>query len=128
MRRERTLAITAATENAGDAVIAPMPGRIVRQLTAAGDRVSRGAPLLVLEAMKMEHTIVAPGDGRVAALRYAEGDQVEEGVVLLDFEGAETEPARVADRVQTLRDGQLVDGESLRGEAAPRKTTVAAPG
>jgi 3-methylcrotonyl-CoA carboxylase alpha subunit len=65
-----------------------MPGRIVRQLVAIGARVRRGAPLLVLEAMKMEHTIVAPSDGRIAALRYAEGDQVEEGVVLLDFEGA----------------------------------------
>ena len=72
---------------------APMPGRIVRQLIAAGDRVGRGAPLLVLEAMKMEHTIVAPADGRVAALRYAEGDQVEEGAVLLDFEAVRTAPA-----------------------------------
>ena len=65
-----------------------MPGRIVRQLVAAGDEVGRGAPLLVLEAMKMEHTIAAPGAGRIGALRYAEGDQVEEGAILLDFEPA----------------------------------------
>jgi 3-methylcrotonyl-CoA carboxylase alpha subunit len=86
VQRVDPLAIAAAEEEVGEVLTAPMPGRIVRQLIAAGDRVGHGAPLLVLEAMKMEHTIVAPGDGRVAALRYAEGDQVEEGAVLLDFE------------------------------------------
>jgi 3-methylcrotonyl-CoA carboxylase alpha subunit len=86
MQRVDPLAIAAGDDEVGDVLTAPMPGRIVRQLIAAGDRVGRGAPLLVLEAMKMEHTIVAPGDGRVAALRYTEGDQVEEGAVLLDFE------------------------------------------
>jgi 3-methylcrotonyl-CoA carboxylase alpha subunit len=86
VQRIDPLAIAAAEDELGDVLTAPMPGRIVRQLIAAGDRVGRGAPLLVLEAMKMEHTIVAPGDGRVAELRYAEGDQVEEGAVLLDFE------------------------------------------
>ena len=55
-------------------------------MVAAGDRVSAGAPLLVLEAMKMEHTVAAPADGRIAALYVAAGDQVEEGIVLLDFE------------------------------------------
>ncbi len=63
-----------------------MPGKIVRQLVAAGDRVARGAALLVLEAMKMEHTIVAPRDGQIVQLHYAEGDQVEEGVILIEFE------------------------------------------
>jgi 3-methylcrotonyl-CoA carboxylase alpha subunit len=86
VQRVDPLAIAAAEDEVGDVLTAPMPGRIVRQLIAAGDRVGRGAPLLVLEAMKMEHTIVAPGDGRIAAVRYAEGDQVEEGAVLLDFE------------------------------------------
>jgi 3-methylcrotonyl-CoA carboxylase alpha subunit len=86
LQRVDPLAIAAAEDELGDVLTAPMPGKIVRQLIAAGDRVGRGAPLLVLEAMKMEHTLVAPGDGRVAALRYAEGDQVEEGAVLLDFE------------------------------------------
>ncbi len=86
VQRIDPLAIAAAEDEQGDVLTAPMPGKIVRQLIAAGDRVGRGAPLLVLEAMKMEHTIVAPGDGRIAALRYAEGDQVEEGAVLLDFE------------------------------------------
>jgi 3-methylcrotonyl-CoA carboxylase alpha subunit len=86
VQRMDPLAVAAAEDEQGDVLTAPMPGKIVRQLIAAGDRVGRGAPLLVLEAMKMEHTIVAPGDGRVAALRYVEGDQVEEGAILLDFE------------------------------------------
>ena len=80
------LGIAEAEDEASHVLSAPMPGRIVRRLVAAGDRVERGAPLLVLEAMKMEHTIVAPRDGRIAAVRYAEDDQVEEGAVLLDFE------------------------------------------
>jgi 3-methylcrotonyl-CoA carboxylase alpha subunit len=63
-----------------------MPGKIVRQPVAQGDRVERGAALLVLEAMKIEHTIIAPCDGRVVQLHHAEGDQVEEGVILIDFE------------------------------------------
>jgi 3-methylcrotonyl-CoA carboxylase alpha subunit len=92
VQRVDPLAIAAAEDEGGDVLTAPMPGRIVRQLIAAGDRVSRGAPLLVLEAMKMEHTIVAPADGRIAALRYAEGDQVEEGAVLLDFEATAGAP------------------------------------
>jgi 3-methylcrotonyl-CoA carboxylase alpha subunit len=86
VQRMDPLAVAAAEDEQVDVLTAPMPGKIVRQLIAAGDRVGRGAPLLVLEAMKMEHTIVAPGDGRVAALRYVEGDQVEEGAILLDFE------------------------------------------
>jgi 3-methylcrotonyl-CoA carboxylase alpha subunit len=93
VQRVDPLAITAAVEEAGDVVLSPMPGRIIRQLIAAGTRVRRGAPLLVLEAMKMEHTIVAPTDGCVVALHYAEGEQVEEGMVLLDFEAADRAPA-----------------------------------
>jgi 3-methylcrotonyl-CoA carboxylase alpha subunit len=50
--------------------------------------VTRGAPLLVLEAMKMEHTVVAPRDGRIVQLHYVEGDQVEEGAILIEFEVA----------------------------------------
>jgi 3-methylcrotonyl-CoA carboxylase alpha subunit len=93
VQRVDPLAIAAAEDEVGDVLTAPMPGKIVRQLIAPGDRVGRGAPLLVLEAMKMEHTIVAPGDGRIAALRYAEGDQVDEGAVLLDFEALHEAPA-----------------------------------
>jgi 3-methylcrotonyl-CoA carboxylase alpha subunit len=47
--------------------------------------VKRGTPLLVLEAMKMEHTITAPADGVVGAIRYRAGDQVDEGAELVAF-------------------------------------------
>ena len=62
---------------------APMPGKIIALLVAAGERVARGAPLLIMEAMKMEHTISAPADGTVSELLYAVGDQVDEGAQLL---------------------------------------------
>jgi 3-methylcrotonyl-CoA carboxylase alpha subunit len=62
---------------------APMPGRIVQLLVAAGDPVRRGQPMMVVEAMKMEHTIAAPRDGTIAAVHYAPGDLVEEGAELI---------------------------------------------
>jgi len=65
---------------------APMPGKIIAVSTHAGARVVRGSPLLVMEAMKMEHTIIAPVDGVVAELLYAVGDQVAEGAELVRFE------------------------------------------
>ena len=64
---------------------APMSGKIVAILVKLGDMVTRGTPLLILEAMKMEHTIAAPHDGVVTDLLYAVGDQVEEDVPLLAF-------------------------------------------
>jgi 3-methylcrotonyl-CoA carboxylase alpha subunit len=70
-----------------DAIIgrltAPMPGRVVQLLVVAGDRVRQGQPMMVVEAMKMEHTIAAPRDGTVAAVHYAPGDLVEEGAELI---------------------------------------------
>ena len=62
---------------------APMPGRIVQVLTRPGAAVKRGEPLLVLEAMKMEHTITAPADGVVEAVHYQAGEQVLEGAELI---------------------------------------------
>jgi 3-methylcrotonyl-CoA carboxylase alpha subunit len=69
--------------DAGGRLTAPMPGKVVALLAQAGDRVERGQPLAVMEAMKMEHTIAAPRDGVVAELLYAVGDQVGEGAELL---------------------------------------------
>jgi 3-methylcrotonyl-CoA carboxylase alpha subunit len=63
----------------------PMPGRVVVLHVRAGDRVKRGAPLLALEAMKMEHVITAPADGVVEAVHVTEGAQVAEAVTLVDF-------------------------------------------
>ncbi len=67
---------------AGD-LTAPMPGRVIAVEVTEGDAVCRGQPLLVLEAMKMEHTIVAPADGAVATIHHRVGDQVEEGAELI---------------------------------------------
>ncbi|MBC7802891.1 MAG: acetyl/propionyl/methylcrotonyl-CoA carboxylase subunit alpha [Candidatus Parcubacteria bacterium] len=65
---------------------APMPGKVLQVLVQAGAKVAKGTPLVVLEAMKMEHTIAAPHDGRVAEIHYKAGDQVDEGVELLRLE------------------------------------------
>ena len=84
------LALVGAAEAGGGRLTAPMPGRVTEVHVKPGVRVARGAPLLVLEAMKMEHTIAAPADGRVTAVHYDAGALVEEGAELLalDLEGA----------------------------------------
>ena len=56
-----------------------MPGAVRRVLVAAGDEVVAGQPLVVIEAMKMEHQIVAPADGTVAAVHVTPGQQVDTG-------------------------------------------------
>jgi propionyl-CoA carboxylase alpha chain len=63
-------------------LVAPMPGNVVRIGAERGERVRSGRPIVVLEAMKMEHQIAAPADGLVAELRVAVGDQVQAGDVL----------------------------------------------
>ena len=68
----------------GGHLAAPMSGTVVSVLVEPGDPVARGAPLLILEAMKMEHTIVAPVDGVVSAVHYRKGDKVREGADLID--------------------------------------------
>ncbi|MCA3212866.1 MAG: acetyl/propionyl/methylcrotonyl-CoA carboxylase subunit alpha [Burkholderiales bacterium] len=64
---------------------APMPGKVVAVHVARGVRVARGAALLVMEAMKMEHTIVAPADGTVDEILFGVGEQVAEGAALVQF-------------------------------------------
>ena len=73
-------------EPSGGSLKAPMPGRVVVLNAKKGDVVSRGATLMVLEAMKMEHAVTAPSDGTVARIHYDVGEQVEEGAVLVSFE------------------------------------------
>jgi 3-methylcrotonyl-CoA carboxylase alpha subunit len=70
----------------GGGLAAPMPGKIVAVLVETGATVEKGTPLLILEAMKMEHTIKAPAGGTVKELLYGVGEQVEEGAELLAFE------------------------------------------
>ncbi|BBK41696.1 biotin carboxylase subunit of acetyl-CoA carboxylase [Allostella vacuolata] len=83
------LAPPAAAEAGAGRLTAPMPGRVTRVLVAVGDRVAAGQGLLVLEAMKMEHTIKAPVVGVVGGLRYAEGDLVDEGAELVELADGE---------------------------------------
>jgi len=70
-------------------LLAPTPGMVVRVLAAEGDQVTAGQPLVVLEAMKMEHTVTAPVDGTVAALPVAAGEQVATGQVVATVEAPE---------------------------------------
>jgi 3-methylcrotonyl-CoA carboxylase alpha subunit len=67
-----------------DSLRAPMPGLVKVVRAAKDDRVAKGQPLLILEAMKMEHTIAAPHDGTIAEIA-AEGAQVSDGTVLVRF-------------------------------------------
>ena len=77
-----------AGEEAAGGLTAPMPGKILAVLTQAGAEVEKGTPLIVMEAMKMEHTIAAPAKGRVKEVLYAVGDQVAEGAALIAFDAA----------------------------------------
>jgi biotin carboxyl carrier protein len=67
-------------------IVAPMPGRVVKLLVGAGDRVAANQGLVVVEAMKMENELRAPREGVVAAVRVSEGMSVEANTVLVVVE------------------------------------------
>ena len=75
-------------ESAGGRLTAPMPGKVVAVLAQSGKTVAKGEPLVIMEAMKMEHTIAAPSDGLVEEVLYQVGDQVADGAPLLAFKAA----------------------------------------
>jgi 3-methylcrotonyl-CoA carboxylase alpha subunit len=79
------LTLSAGVDAAPGHLAAPMPGKVVQVLAKSGDAVKRGATLMVLEAMKMEHSIAAPKDGTIAHVFYEPGDLVEDGAELLSF-------------------------------------------
>ena len=86
----RAFSFTEVTTDAGaqgavsdGAVLSPMPGHILSVAVAEGDVVTKGSPLVVMEAMKMEMTLTAPFDGTVVELTAKAGERVAEGVVLL---------------------------------------------
>ncbi len=81
---------TSADDNHGG-LIAPMNGTMVSVLVRAGDAVEKDQPLVIMEAMKMEHTIRAPEKGIVEAVFFAEGEMVDGGVELLSFTAEEEE-------------------------------------
>ena len=68
-----------------DRIVAPIPARVTHLLVREGDSVTKGAALVVLEAMKMEITLTAPRDGTIGVIRYSVGDMVEEGTELIQF-------------------------------------------
>jgi 3-methylcrotonyl-CoA carboxylase alpha subunit len=82
------LARKAAEKEMQSNLLSPMPGRITSVLVGAGEPVTSGTPLLVLEAMKMEYTVRAPVDGRVERFLFGVGDQVPASAQLLLFEPA----------------------------------------
>ena len=71
---------------------APMPGKVIALIAPVGGRVEKGAPLLILEAMKMEHTIAAPASGTVKAFLFNVGEQVSDGAELVEFEADKKQP------------------------------------
>jgi 3-methylcrotonyl-CoA carboxylase alpha subunit len=89
IERDDPLHLVEAGGAHGGGLTAPMPGKVVALLAQPGQKVEKGAPLLILEAMKMEHTITAPKNGTVKAFCYAAGDQVADGAELVEFEASE---------------------------------------
>ena len=68
--------------------VAPMPGKVIRVLVAEGDDVTAGQPLLILEAMKMEHQVVSPTAGTVTAVFVEAGQQLDHGEPLVKVDPA----------------------------------------
>jgi 3-methylcrotonyl-CoA carboxylase alpha subunit len=86
LERERPQAVE--EEDPTGRLVSPLPGSVIEVLVAEGATVDKGQPLMIIEAMKMEHTIVAPHSGRIAQIYFGSGDQVEEGAQLLAMESA----------------------------------------
>lgn len=85
-RRRPDVAALAGEAGGAGRIVAPMPGQVIAVSVAVGDSVTAGQVLLVIEAMKMEHSVAAPRDGTVATLACGVGDRVEDGVELVTFE------------------------------------------
>ncbi|MDG1550385.1 MAG: biotin/lipoyl-binding protein [Candidatus Poseidoniaceae archaeon] len=75
----------AAEDDEGSGLSAPMPGKVLQVLVEVGQIVESGQPLMILEAMKMEHRIIASQEGTVSAINFSEGDQVQQGSALLEL-------------------------------------------
>jgi 3-methylcrotonyl-CoA carboxylase alpha subunit len=79
------LAASGDADDAAGRLTAPMPGKVVALRVQNGDAVKKGQALVVVEAMKMEHTITAPADGTVKSIHAKVGDQVDEKLELISF-------------------------------------------
>jgi 3-methylcrotonyl-CoA carboxylase alpha subunit len=85
-RLEREQLTRVEDEEPGGLLVSPLPGSVAQVLVESGQQVTKGQPLMIVEAMKMEHTISAPHGGRVAQIYFAPGEQVAEGAQLLAIE------------------------------------------
>ena len=82
--RERSQASTSSDTGKGS-LTAPMPGTVREVFVKTGQRVREGQPMMILEAMKMEHQISAPGPGEVSSIHFKEGDRVDMGEILISI-------------------------------------------
>ncbi|PKO60926.1 MAG: hypothetical protein CVU23_12935, partial [Betaproteobacteria bacterium HGW-Betaproteobacteria-17] len=91
LRLTDMLANPFATTSSGprDRVVAPLHGRVLKLMAHEGQDVTEGTPLMIMEAMKMEHTITAPVTGRIAEISAVEGQQVTINAQLIQFEQPE---------------------------------------
>lgn len=80
------LAASTGGSGAGAQIKAPMPGRVVRVLVQPGESVVRGAPVVIVEAMKMENELAAAVAGTIKRVLVREGDRVEAGQLLCELE------------------------------------------
>ena len=69
----------------GDGLVTPMPGKIIKICSKVGDQVKLGDPVIVMEAMKMEHTLSAPKDGVIKAIYASEGELVDGNFSVVDL-------------------------------------------
>jgi len=79
-------ATTVEEEDPSGRLVSPLPGAVIQVLIKDGEAVQKGQALMIIEAMKMEHTISAPQGGTVKRIYFAAGEQVAEGAQLLEFE------------------------------------------
>jgi 3-methylcrotonyl-CoA carboxylase alpha subunit len=82
-RTDDALRVAGATEQGS--LLTPLPGTIVAVHVAAGQQVARGAPLITVEAMKMEHTLTAPYEGIVSRVAFGLADRVQAGAILVEL-------------------------------------------
>jgi 3-methylcrotonyl-CoA carboxylase alpha subunit len=82
--------IAVEEEDPSGRLVSPLPGSVIQVLVGSGETVAKGQALMIIEAMKMEHTISAPKRGTVRQLYFSKGDQVAEGAQLFEFEPEET--------------------------------------
>ena len=89
-RLEREQFATIEDDKPRGLLVSPLPGSVAQVLVETGQLVDRGQPLIIVEAMKMEHTISAPRAGRVTHIYFTLGEQVAEGAQLLAIEETQT--------------------------------------